>query len=258
MLATLNPTSSRSCPPVVVCQACSTASAFAREMPPMPRTGSQYSLNLIDSCGSRNAYVSWLRNRPAWISATALSLSDSAFRHSRPSASLPHDQTFLAGQVGGRRVVHDAGLRPRVIDPHERLAAAVAEERHRPLPVIPGAAQIDARGVHRPGVHVREPVAGGVRHRVAELRVVPHLHCRVGPPVEAVPHVAPVVERRALLERARFPAAASAPPATACRRRGPRCRPRSTRCRQGWSRLAKSTGETVTQVCDTGKLNSMP
>ena len=41
-----------------------TASVVARVTPSMSRTGSQYSENATCACGSRKAYVSWLRKSP--------------------------------------------------------------------------------------------------------------------------------------------------------------------------------------------------
>jgi hypothetical protein len=78
-----------------------TAFGFARVMPAMPRTGSQYSTKRIVSCGARKPYVSWSRKRPAWISTYALWSSESAFRQSRPSASPLHDQIFFVGASSG-------------------------------------------------------------------------------------------------------------------------------------------------------------
>src|SRR5215472_2639572 len=42
-----------------------TPARLARDIPPVPRTGIQYSLKEIAFRGSRNAYVSWFRNKPA-------------------------------------------------------------------------------------------------------------------------------------------------------------------------------------------------
>src|SRR5207249_11057710 len=66
-------------------------------MPPVSRTGIQYSVKEIPCRGSRKPYVSWLRKRPACSSTYALSLSERVLRLSRPSGSTPHDQIFLAG-----------------------------------------------------------------------------------------------------------------------------------------------------------------
>src|SRR4051794_41968304 len=67
-------------------------------MPSSSRTGIQYSEKCIDCRGAMKAYVSWLRNKPAWISTYALPSSERALRQSSPSSSTPQDQIFLAGK----------------------------------------------------------------------------------------------------------------------------------------------------------------
>ena len=154
--------------------------------------------------------------------------------------------------------VHHPGLRRRVVDAHERLAAAVSEAGHEARDVVARIAEVDTRRVHRPGVHVREVVGGRELHRVEDVRVALGADGGRRPPVEAVAHVAAVVERRRLLEeRATGPQPELDAPRSS--RRGGRCsRPRSTRCRRRGGRSPKSTGETVAQLCETGKLNSTP
>ncbi len=96
--------------------------------------------------------------------------------------------------------MHHPGARARVVDAHEGLTAAVAEEGDRALQVVPRPREIRALRIHGPPVHLGEAVAGRELHRIDEPRVVPGLHRRVRPPVEAVPHVAAVVESGGLLE----------------------------------------------------------
>src|SRR5689334_18618885 len=65
-----------------------TPAKFAREIPPVSRTGIQYSVKEIACRGSRNAYVSWLRKRPACNSTYALSLSERALRSEEHTSEL--------------------------------------------------------------------------------------------------------------------------------------------------------------------------
>ena len=96
--------------------------------------------------------------------------------------------------------MHHPRLRRGVIDAHEGLAAAVDEAGHEAREVVPREAEVDARGVHRPGVDVGEVVGGRELHRVEDARVALGADRGRRPPVEAVAHVAAVVERRRLLE----------------------------------------------------------
>ena len=96
--------------------------------------------------------------------------------------------------------MHHPRLRRGVIDAHEGLAAAVDEAGHEAREVVPREAEVDARGVHRPGVDVGEVVGGRELHRVEDVRVALGADRGRRPPVEAVAHVAAVVERRRLLE----------------------------------------------------------
>ena len=107
---------------------------------------------------------------------------------------------LLRRQVARRGVVHHAGVRRRVVDGHPRLAAAVRESRHRAGPMVADHAVVGAAAVHRPGVHVAEAVRRREAHRVEDARIVGDPHAGVGPPVEAAPHVAAVVERGGLLQ----------------------------------------------------------
>ncbi len=174
-------------------------------------------------------------------------------RHPRPSS-----RPSCAGNSADLGVVGDARARPRVVDPHERLAASMAEERDRPLHVVARPAQVDPSWVHRPGVHLGEAVARGELHRVDELRVVPGLDRGVRPPVEPMAQVAAVVEGRGLLEcRAARAQAQLHPPLHAVDEIDVAHHDRQ-RCRPGRVVVAKSTGDEVTQLWETGKLNSMP
>ena len=107
----------------------------------------------------------------------------------------------------------DARPGPGVVDTHEGLSAAVAELGDGAEGVMAHDAQVDAGRVHRPGVHLAEPVRGREPHRVFDAAVVPHAHPRVVPPVEAVPGVAAVVEGHLLFqERAPRPQGQPHPP----------------------------------------------
>ena len=150
---------------------------------------------------------------------------------------------LLGGRVLGRRVVHDAGLRPGVIDAHEGLAAAVAEDRHGAVRVVADEREVAAGLVDGPGVDLGEAVRGRPAHRVVDAAVVVHAHRGVVPPVEAVADAASGCRgrRAARGPRGREPGAAR--PATAGRRRDPRWPPRPRRCRRGssWSRSPRAT-----------------
>ena len=71
----------------------------------------------------------------------------------------------------------------RLVDAHERLAAAVAEERDGPVEVVSDEREIMARGVDRPRVHLAEAVRRRPAHRVVDAAVVVDPHGRVVPPV---------------------------------------------------------------------------
>ena len=107
---------------------------------------------------------------------------------------------LLGGKLGDIRIMHDTRARAGMVDAHERLTRAVAEERHRALQVIPGPAEVDPLPVHGPRIDLGEAVGGRELHRIDEPRVVPDLDGGVRPPVEPVAHVAAVVERRGLLQ----------------------------------------------------------
>ena len=98
------------------------------------------------------------------------------------------------------RVVRDAGIGLRVVDAHERLAAAVHEHGHGPLRLVGHEAPVDAARIDRPRLDLGEAMAGGETHRVLDARIVPDTDARVAPPVEAVPHVASIAQRDVLLE----------------------------------------------------------
>ena len=97
--------------------------------------------------------------------------------------------------------MHDAGVRLRVIHRHVRLAAPVAEARHGSELVVADDGVVGALRIDRPRIDIGEAVRRRVRHRIDDPAVVVHLHTGVRPPVEAMPRVAAVVERRVLLER---------------------------------------------------------
>ncbi len=110
---------------------------------------------------------------------------------------------LLGGSVFRRGVMDDAGAFPWVINAHEGLATAVGEERDRAVELVPDDREVDALRVHRPGVHLAEPVGRGVAHRVGDPAVVVHAHPGIVPPVEAPPNRARIVEGDVLLEEGR-------------------------------------------------------
>ncbi len=131
-----------------------------------------------------------------------------------PALVVPAPRPYLlARQVVVVRDVDHARLGARAVDAHERLAAAVDEARHEAREVVARVGEVDSRGVHRPGVDVGNVVGGRELHRVEDVRVALGAYRGRRPPVEAVAHVAAVVERRRLLEqRAAGPQAQLHPP----------------------------------------------
>src|SRR5205807_5063508 len=107
---------------------------------------------------------------------------------------------LLSGKIDRRGVMSDSSVCVRMIDRHVRLAASVAEPRHRAVFVIADTTLICSGGVDRPGVDIRKPVGGRKLHGIKDATVVPYLHPSIRPPVKAVPSVAPVIENGLLLE----------------------------------------------------------
>src|SRR2546430_4297465 len=97
----------------------------------------------------------------------------------------------------------DACLRLGIPYAHEWLVASVHEERDRAVLLVLDDAQVGTLRPNRPVANLRETMRGSEPHRVFDVRVIPYLHTRVVPPVVAVTHVAPVVERYPLLEQRR-------------------------------------------------------
>src|ERR1019366_3624676 len=103
-------------------------------------------------------------------------------------------------KVGVPGVMHHARLVVRAPHAHERFAAAVHELRYRPAGVIADDGDVLALVIHRPRVHVSEPVAGREPHWVHDTRIVLDLHGRVVPIVVTPPQIAPVIQGHLLLE----------------------------------------------------------
>src|SRR5947207_14755115 len=76
---------------------------------------------------------------------------------------------------------------------HKVLAAAVDELRYRPARVIAKNTEIETV-INRPRANFREAMRRGKAHGVDNLRIIPCLDASVVPPVETMPHVAPVAE----------------------------------------------------------------
>src|SRR2546430_16790257 len=96
--------------------------------------------------------------------------------------------------------MYNAGPRVRMVDRHIGFPAAVTETRDRAVFLISDNALVDSRGIHRPGVYVRESVGCGKFHGIQDATVIPDLDTRIGPPIKAMTCVAPVVECGPLLE----------------------------------------------------------
>ena len=58
--------------------------------------------------------------------------------------------------------------------------------------------------INRPRANFREAMRRGKAHGVDNLRIIPCLDASIVPPVETMPHVAPVAERDALFKDCGF------------------------------------------------------
>ena len=107
---------------------------------------------------------------------------------------------FFRRQIGPRGIVHNAGIRFRMINRHVRLIAGITEPRNWAKFMIPDDAEVHAGAVDRPRVQIRESVGDGKFLRVIQTRIIPRLHSRVSPPVETMPRRTRIVERGSLLK----------------------------------------------------------
>ena len=103
-------------------------------------------------------------------------------------------------QVRRRGHVDRAACRLRVIHADEAFACGVGEQRHRAGRLVADHAEVPALGIDGPRLDPREAVGAHHLCGIDQLRVVPHLHRGVAPPVVAMPHVARVRQLDVLLE----------------------------------------------------------
>ena len=99
----------------------------------------------------------------------------------------------MSGAAVGLRMPHT----------HEIFTASVREKRHWPIGLVFNDAQIFPLRIDWPGLHFGESVSSRETHGVFDSRIVPRLHSGVVPPVEAMTHIAPVVQSYVLFQNGR-------------------------------------------------------
>src|SRR5437879_11193269 len=85
-------------------------------------------------------------------------------------------------------------------DTHERLSAAVHEQRHRSVRLVTDHTQIVPKLVHRPGLHLSKSVRSRKPHRILHSRIIPDFDARIVPPIETMARVTAVAEHHPLLK----------------------------------------------------------